>query len=100
MSLFEKFIKEAYGSQYVIPVYQRNYFDTEPSADSLKEMRDDFLEKEIVIKKDSGCVFAQSYTFGSPSTATDFILGGSNNGWNYWKDSTGQIINDSLRKKF
>lgn len=25
MSLFEKFIKEAYGSQYVIPVYQRNY---------------------------------------------------------------------------
>lgn len=25
MSLFEEFIKEAYGSQYVIPVYQRNY---------------------------------------------------------------------------
>ena len=25
MSLFEKFIKEAFGSQYVIPVYQRNY---------------------------------------------------------------------------
>ena len=25
MSLFEKFIKEACGSQYVIPVYQRNY---------------------------------------------------------------------------
>lgn len=75
------------------------YFDTEPSADSLKEMRDDFLEKEIIIQKDGGYVFAQSYTFGSPSTATDFIIGGSNNGWNYWKDSTGQIINDSLRKK-
>jgi len=25
MSVFEQFIKEAYGSQYVIPVYQRNY---------------------------------------------------------------------------
>ena len=25
MRLFEKFIKEAYGSQYVIPIYQRNY---------------------------------------------------------------------------
>ena len=75
------------------------YFDTEPSADSLKEMRYDFLEKEIIIQKDGGYVFAQSYTFGSPSTATDFIIGGSNNGWNYWKDSTGQIINDSLRKK-
>jgi len=75
------------------------YYDTEPSADSLKEMLDDFLEKEIIIQKDSGYVFAQSYTFGSPSTATDFILGGSNNGWNYWKDSIGQVINDSLRKK-
>ena len=75
------------------------YFGTEPSADSLKEMRDDFLEKEIIIQKDGGYVFAQSYTFGSPSTATDFIIGGSNNGWNYWKDSTGQAINGSLRKK-
>lgn len=75
------------------------YFDTEPSSDSLKEMRDDFLEKEIVIKKDSEYVFAQSITFGSPSAATDFVLGGSNNGWNYWKASTGQTINDSLRKK-
>lgn len=25
MSLFEDLIKEAFGSQYVIPVYQRNY---------------------------------------------------------------------------
>jgi hypothetical protein len=25
MSLFEKFIKEAYSSQYVIPLYQHNY---------------------------------------------------------------------------
>ena len=75
------------------------YFNTEPSSDSLKEMRDDFLEKEIVIKKDSEYVFAQSITFGSQSAATDFVLGGSNNGWNYWKDSTGQTINDSLRKK-
>lgn len=24
----------------------------------------------------------------SPSTATDFLLGGSNNGWNYWKVAT------------
>ena len=75
------------------------YFGTEPSADSLKEMRDVFLEKEIIIQKDGGYVFAQSYTFGSPSTATDFIIGGSNNGWNNWKDSTGQVINGSLRKK-
>lgn len=75
------------------------FYDTAPSAESLKEMRDDFLEQEIIIQKDGGYVFAQSHTFGSPSTAADFIIGGSNNGWNYWKDSAGVVINDSLRKK-
>lgn len=75
------------------------YFGTEPSAVSLKELREEFIEKEIIIQKDGGYVFAQSYTFGSPSTATDIILGGSNNGWKYWKDNKGQVINDSLRKK-
>lgn len=73
------------------------YFKTKPHSESVKEMREDFLEKEIIIKKDGIYIFAQNYTFSSPSTATDFILGGSNNGWNYWKDSNGQIINDSLR---
>lgn len=75
------------------------YFNTKPHSESLKEMREDFLEKEIVIKKDGVYLFAQSYTFSSPSTATDFIIGGSNNGWNYWKDRNGNIINDSLRHK-
>ena len=33
------------------------YFDTEPSADSLMEMRDDLLEKEIIIQNDGSYVF-------------------------------------------
>lgn len=74
-------------------------YDIEPSSDTLKEMRDDFLEKEIIIQKDGKYVFSQNYTFGAPSTAVDFIIGGSNNGWDYWKDSNGVAINDSLRNK-
>lgn len=27
------------------------------------------------------------------------LAGRTTKAWNYWKDSTGQIINDSLRKK-
>lgn len=74
-------------------------YDIEPSSDTLKEMRDDFLDKEIVIQKDGKYVFSQNYTFSAPSTAVDFIIGGSNNGWDYWKDSNGVSINDSLRNK-
>ncbi|MEG2044431.1 MAG: DUF262 domain-containing protein, partial [Clostridia bacterium] len=42
MSLFEKFIKEAFGSQYVIPVYQRNY--TWKKNQQVKQLLDD-IEK-------------------------------------------------------
>lgn len=72
-------------------------YDFEPNADSLKELREEFLDTEIVILKDGVYVFAQNYTFGAPSAATDFIIGGSNNGWQYWKDRNGQSINETLR---
>lgn len=72
-------------------------FDNLPSSDSLKEMREDLIEEEVIIQKDGVFQFSQDYTFNSPSTATDFILGGSNNGWNYWKDAEDQTINESLR---
>ena len=74
-------------------------YDIDPSSESLKEMREDFLEKGIIVQKDGKYVFSQNYTFGAPSAAVDFIIGGSNNGWNYWKDSNGMAINDSLRNK-
>lgn len=73
-------------------------YDFEPGAESLKELRDEFLEKEIVIQKDGKYVFSQNYTFGSPSTAVDFIIGGSNNGWQYWKDGSGLPIHETLRE--
>ena len=72
-------------------------YDVLPSTDSLKDMREDFLEQEIILLKDGIYVFAQNYTFGAPSAAADFILGGSNNGWQYWKDSDNNAIGDSLR---
>lgn len=73
-------------------------FDIPPASDTLKEMRDNFIEQEIIEKKDSVVQFTQNYSFSSPSAATDFILGGSNNGWLYWKDDNNCIINESLRK--
>lgn len=74
-------------------------FDVLPSADSLRELRDDLIEQDIVEYKNGEYVFVQSYTFNSPSAATDFIIGGSNNGWQYWKDKNTNIIGDSLRNR-
>ena len=74
-------------------------YDVNPALDSLIDMRDDLVDKEIIENKNGEYKFVQSYTFNSPSAATDFILGGSNNGWLYWKNSNDELINDSLRSK-
>lgn len=75
------------------------FWKTLPSAETLREKRDELLEADVVELSGGTYKFTQNYTFNSPSTATDFILGGSNNGWLYWKDCNDQVINDSLRIK-
>jgi uncharacterized protein with ParB-like and HNH nuclease domain len=72
---------------------------TQPSSETLRELREELLEKEEIVIENGICSFTRDFKFGSPSQATDFIFGGSNNGWDYWKDSNGVIINDCLRGK-
>lgn len=38
-------------------------------------------------------------TFSSPSSASDFCLGSSSNGWTTWKDEKGQTLDEVYRKK-
>lgn len=74
-------------------------YSTKPSAASLVDLREELLEKEITIYENGVYRFDQDYTFSSPSAASDFILGGSTNGWDCWRDINGEIINFTLRKK-
>lgn len=38
-------------------------------------------------------------TFSSPSTAADFCIGSSNNGWIVWKDKDGHTLDEVYRKQ-
>lgn len=50
-------------------------------------------------KLPDGCYELQSdYTFSSPSTAADFCMGSSNNGWLVWKDKQGCTLDSIIRK--
>jgi len=69
------------------------------ASDSLDETRRDLLDEGIIEENMGGLQFVQDYTASSVSNAAALILGGSRNGWDYWKDSNGISINDSLRKK-
>lgn len=37
-------------------------------------------------KVDGNIILKKDYTFSSPSTAADFCIGSSNNGWLVWKN--------------
>lgn len=63
-----------------------------------KEKREKFL-KEYTTLKDNKLILNSDQTFSSPSTAADFCIGSSNNGWIVWKDKKGQTLDEVYRKK-
>ena len=67
MSLFEEFIKEAYGSQYVIPVYQRNY-----TWKKNKQVRQLLNDIKRILDKDSNRHFIGTIVY--VIVDTDFIV--------------------------
>lgn len=66
---------------------------------SITTLRKALLEKSI-LKADNGVLlFAENYTFNSPSTAAMVIMGRTANGWIEWKDKNGQTLDEKYRKK-
>lgn len=73
------------------------------AGDAVKSMgwvaKREKLLKEFAEKLPDGKYELQSdKTFSSPSTAADFCIGSSNNGWIVWKNKDGQTLNDIYRK--
>ncbi len=69
----------------------------------------DLLEDGIIRETEKGAVFVKSYMFipqrtsyTALSAAAGFILCGSRNGWEYWKDESGKSLNENsqLKQKF
>ena len=67
----------------------------ETSESKLKE----YIEDGSVIKTETCYKVVKPIMFQSISAASNFIYGGSNNGWEQWKDEDGNVINASIRSK-
>lgn len=63
-----------------------------------KEKREKEI-KQFTINDGDKIILNVDKTFSSPSTAADFCIGSSNNGWLVWKDKNGQTLNDVHRKQ-
>ena len=71
---------------------------TSTTSFAWKEKREKLLKEYTVIKGDI-LELESDKTFSSPSTAADFCIGSSNNGWLVWKDKDGQTLDDVYRKQ-
>ena len=63
-----------------------------------KEKRQKMVEGYTATKDDK-LIMTSDKTFSSPSTAADFCLGRSANGWTEWKDKDGNTLDSVYRKQ-
>ncbi len=65
-----------------------------------KEKRIKLLSEYAIKMPDGKYVLQSDKSFSSPSTAADFCMGSSNNGWIVWKNKNGQTLDVIIRKQF
>ena len=63
-----------------------------------KEKREKMLQ-DYTANENGILVLTSDKTFSSPSTAADFCIGSSNNGWLVWKDKDGNTLDSVYRKQ-
>ena len=70
------------------------------SVPSLKwsDKRNSLVNEYAAVECDK-LVMTSDKTFTSPSTAADFCIGSSNNGWLVWKDEDGNTLDSVYRKQ-
>jgi hypothetical protein len=69
-----------------------------PGLKSYQDLRAELLESGAISKDERGIYrLNENRSFGTPSGASDFILGGSTNGWTEWKDVNGCTLDQVYR---
>jgi hypothetical protein len=72
--------------------------DKKVSLERYNKQRTELLENGSITKIDGKYILNVILTFNTPSGASDFILGGSTNGWVEWKDKNGKTLDELYRK--
>lgn len=66
--------------------------------DKLENQRQKMFEDKQIELNNGKYILNVSVSFTSPSSAAEFVLGGSQNGWVEWKNKDGITLNDIVRK--
>lgn len=69
-----------------------------PNLKSYQDLRKELLDSGVISKDEKGVYrLKETRSFGTPSGASDFVLGGSTNGWTEWKDANGKTLDQVYR---
>ena len=69
-----------------------------PTLRSYQVLRQELMDAGIIAMDDQGVYrLNENRSFRTPSGASDFVLGGSTNGWIEWKDSNGRTLDQMYR---
>jgi len=89
-------------------VYDGEYFEVlensrinmnkKSKCERYNELRKELLDNKKMIEENGEYILKTSLRFKSPSGASDFVLGGSTNGWIEWKDSNNKTLDELIRK--
>ena len=60
--------------------------------------RKELYEKGDIVKQGDKYILTVTLEFNTPSGASDFVLGGSTNGWSEWKNKDGKTLDEVYRK--
>lgn len=72
--------------------------DKKVNLERYNKQRTELLESGSISKIDGKYYLNVVLDFNTPSGASDFILGGSTNGWTEWKNKDGKTLDDLFRK--
>lgn len=65
---------------------------------SAHKRREVLIADGSLVQEGSCYIFSKDVEFGSPSGASDVVLGRASNGWTEWKDAEGMTLDELMRK--
>ena len=73
-------------------------FEKPVHLEKYNRQRKELYEKGDIVKQGDKYVLTVTLEFNTPSGASDFVLGGSTNGWAEWKNKDGKTLDEVYRK--
>lgn len=86
------------GEKFEVLESSQVNIDKKVNLEKYNKQRTELLENGSITQIDGKYILNAILTFNTPSGASNFILGGSTNGWTEWKNKDGKTLDELYRR--